>query len=64
METAVLQLHTEQDESKENERSRSDCWTGRTAKPLYRLLLFDGLTPPELKFRFRALRAELNVEDQ
>ena len=40
------------------------CCTGLKAKPLYRLLLFCGLTPPLLKFRFRALRAELNVEDQ
>ena len=40
------------------------CCTGLKAKPLYRLLLFCGLTPPLLKFRFRALRAEFQVEDQ
>lgn len=40
------------------------CCTALTAKPLYRLLLFCGFTPPLLKFRFRALRAELNEADQ
>ena len=40
------------------------CCTGLRAKPLYRLLLFCGLTPPLLKFRFRALRDEFQVEDQ
>jgi hypothetical protein len=40
------------------------CCTALTAKPLYRLLLFCGLTPPLLKFRFRALRLLLNVDDQ
>ena len=40
------------------------CCTGLKAKPLYRLLLFCGLTPPLLKFRFRALRDEFQVEDQ
>ena len=45
-------------------RYSDECCTALRAKPLNRLLLFCGLTPPELKFRFLPLVCELSERDQ
>jgi hypothetical protein len=60
----ILECQFHRMEFKKKKDGRSDCWTGRTANPLNRLLVFAGLTPPELKFKFRPLAAELSERDQ
>ena len=48
----------------ESKPTVDECCTALRAKPLNRLLLFCGFTPPELKFRFLPFVCELRLRDQ
>ena len=50
-----LNLKTSRNKQKNKKQLPVDAWTQRTEKPLARLLLFNGYTLPELKFRLPAL---------